>query len=131
MTVTVRVLVRPRRFDKRIPLHLASPASAIDKMSSDSNTPQRKVDLYTSLVAGSVFVTKHTESIQTMFAALKVPYNTIDVSLDEKGKAYLHSNSKAANPRGLPQVFVDGVYLGDYSAIEMLNEDGELKDKVK
>jgi hypothetical protein len=43
---------------------------------------------------------------------------------------FLQDNSKATNTRVLPQLFVDGKYLGDYAVLEELVEAGELKALV-
>lgn len=87
--------------------------------------------LYTSSVSGNMHTEKNTERVRFLLQAAKAPFVEVDVSLSTIDKEYLHQHSKHANKIILPQVFVDGEYVGSCVEIDEANEYGELKDLLR
>jgi len=99
---------------------------------SDSKSPETSgIVLYTSSVSGSVAVDKNTDRVRFLLQANRAPFTEVDVSLSTIDKEYLHKHSKHENKITLPQVFLDGEYIGSKDEIEEANEYGELKDLLR
>jgi len=101
-------------------------------MSAESKVPETSgIVLYTSSVAGSVAIDKNTDRVRFLLQAAKAPFTEVDVSLSSIDKDYLHSHSKHDKKITLPQVFLDGEYIGSKDEIEEANEYGELKELLR
>jgi len=87
--------------------------------------------VYVSSVAGSVAVEKNTERVLFLLDAQKASYTKVDVSISESDKEYMHAHSGNKNKNLLPQVFVNGEYVGAKDEIDEANEVGELKALLK
>uniref|UniRef100_A0A0A9XGQ0 SH3 domain-binding glutamic acid-rich-like protein 2 n=1 Tax=Lygus hesperus TaxID=30085 RepID=A0A0A9XGQ0_LYGHE len=92
------------------------------------STKYNNVKLYTSLASGSVFITKNTTRLANMLIAHGIPFEEIDITVNIQDKEYLHTHSKARNPRALPQVFMDGNYIGDFDTLNEANECGTFNE---
>lgn len=57
-----------------------------------------------------------------------VPYTEIDVMM--KSGVRKEMTERAGGSRKVPQIFVDGVHLGDCEDIQALEADGELDGKL-
>ena len=57
-----------------------------------------------------------------------VPYTEIDVMM--KSGVRKEMTERAGGNRKVPQIFVDGVHLGDFEEIQALEMDGELDGKL-
>jgi glutaredoxin-related protein len=90
----------------------------------------KKVTVYTSEVSGNRHVVPQKNKIIQVLTSFRADFEVVDISVDEQAKAYMHAHSGASNPLAIPQVFVNGEYLGDYDSFDMLNEDGLLKAQV-
>jgi len=99
---------------------------------SDSKSPETcGIVLYTSSVSGSVAVDKNTDRVRFLLQANRATFTEVDVSISTVDKEYLHKHSKHDNKIKLPQVFIDGQYVGSKDEIEEANEYGELKDLLR
>jgi len=61
----------------------------------------------------------------------KEGFKEVHTDLSTIDKDYMHAHSKSENKSILPQVFVNGEYVGDYDSIEEANEAGELRELLK
>ncbi|KAJ3281131.1 hypothetical protein HDU76_009004 [Blyttiomyces sp. JEL0837] len=83
------------------------------------------VIVYSSDVSGSVKVRKDTSRIVDILTAKKIPFQQIDVSIDEDAKLFMQSVSQKNT---LPQIFSNGQYKGGFEQLDEANEDGLLKE---
>ena len=63
---------------------------------------------------------KNTERVRFLLQAAKAAFTEVDVSLSTVDKEYLHQHSKHDKKITLPQVFLDGEYLGVSAAQQRL-----------
>ncbi|KXS14693.1 thioredoxin-like protein [Gonapodya prolifera JEL478] len=95
-------------------------------MADPSSLP--KIVIYSSQVSGSRIVQTQQRTIEQWLNARKVPFEIVDVSVDQEKKVYMQSKSAKTT---LPQVFANGEYAGSFDELEGANEDGNLLDFLK
>ncbi|KAJ3152023.1 SH3 domain-binding glutamic acid-rich-like protein 3 [Geranomyces variabilis] len=84
-----------------------------------------RVIIYYSSVSGSMPVKKAQTRVQDILAARKVEFELVDVAADEDAKDYMQSKS---DKNALPQIFVDGEFVGLHAELEEANEDGKVAE---
>lgn len=85
------------------------------------------VTVYYSSVSGNTLWTKHTDRVEFLLSANKIPFQSIDVSTDPEALQYMKRQSQLKNIGQLPQVFRDGQFIGGKEELDEANEYGELK----
>jgi len=83
------------------------------------------VEVFLSLATSSTKVKKDIQSLKFLLDKKGVKYLEYDVGTNEAKKNEAFGKSGV---RTLPQLFIDGKYVGDYEAAQMLEETGELND---
>ncbi len=79
-----------------------------------------KVQIYYSSVPGNIKVRKDTTRVQDILSARKVEFELVDVTQDNN-KNWMKEQSGKSD---LPQIFVDGKFVGLAEGLEEANEDG-------
>jgi len=82
-----------------------------------------QVEVFLSLATSSTKVKKDIQSLKFLLDKKGVKYAEYDVGTNEAKKQEAFSTSGV---RTLPQLFINGAYVGDYDAAQMLEETGEL-----
>jgi len=81
------------------------------------------VEVFLSLATSSMKVKKDVQSLKFLLDKKGVKYDEYDVGTNEAKKQEAWSKS---GQKGLPMLFIDGKYIGDYDAAQTLEETGEL-----
>jgi len=81
------------------------------------------VEVFLSLATSSQKVKKDIQSLKFLLDKKGVKYDEYDVGTNEPKKQEAFSKSGV---RTLPQLFINGAYIGDYDAAQTLEETGEL-----
>jgi len=81
------------------------------------------VELFLSLATSSTKVKKDIQSIKFLLDKKGVKYDEYDIGTNPQKKEEAFGKSGV---RTLPQLFIDGKYIGDYDTAQMLEETGEL-----
>jgi len=81
------------------------------------------VEVFLSLATSSQKVKKDIQSLKFLLDKKGVKYDEYDVGTNEPKKLEAFSKSGV---RTLPQLFINGAYIGDYDAAQTLEETGEL-----
>jgi len=85
------------------------------------------VELFLSLATSSLQVKKDIQSMKFLLDKKGVKYLEYDVGTNEAKKNEAFSKS---GTRTLPQLFINGAYVGGYDEVQMLEECGELTAKL-
>merc|ERR1711879_41551 len=81
------------------------------------------VELFITTATASLPVKKDQQSLIFLLDTKRVKYDCFDVASDEAKRVEMHQRS---GQRKLPQLFVDGKYIGSYDEALMLEEEGQL-----
>jgi len=81
------------------------------------------VELFLSLATSSTKVKKDIQSIKFLLDKKGIKYDEYDVGTNPQKKEQAFGKSGV---RTLPQLFINGQYVGDYDTAQMLEETGEL-----
>ncbi|WP_189829049.1 glutaredoxin [Streptomyces subrutilus] len=85
------------------------------------------VVIYTSSATGLLKVKKDQTSLKFLLDKKKVPYTEEDVASNISARAEMKAGSGKTD---LPQLFVDGRFIGTYDEVVDLEEVGELNPKL-
>jgi glutaredoxin 3 len=85
------------------------------------------VGIYTSSVTGMPKVKKDQQSLKFLLEKKKVPYIEKDVATDSAARDEMKAGSGKTE---LPQLFVNGVFIGTYDEVLDLEEAGNLNAKL-
>eukprot|EP00462_Mataza_sp_D1_P023950 CAMPEP_0175138700 /NCGR_PEP_ID=MMETSP0087-20121206/10497_1 /TAXON_ID=136419 /ORGANISM="Unknown Unknown, Strain D1" /LENGTH=114 /DNA_ID=CAMNT_0016421637 /DNA_START=1 /DNA_END=345 /DNA_ORIENTATION=+ len=88
----------------------------------------KDVVFYWSSVSGNLKSKTETDKIEQLLTVKKIPFNPIDVSMNPIAKEYMKTKSEHPIPTTVPQLFFNGVYLGDWEFLSEANENGDLLD---
>lgn len=87
------------------------------------------VIVYISNVSSSLLIKKHTEKIINALEAKKIPFECIDISINEAEKIKMR---EIAGPKSIvPQIANDDVYCGDFELFNDAVELGTLSSFLK
>jgi len=81
------------------------------------------VEVFLSLASSSLKVKKDVQSLKFLLDKKGVKYDEYDVGTNEAKKKWAW---EASGQKGLPMLFIDGKFIGDYDTAQMLEETGEL-----
>ncbi|KYR01411.1 thioredoxin domain-containing protein [Tieghemostelium lacteum] len=87
-----------------------------------------KVELYTSSATGMMKIKKDQTAIKNLLDAKKIQYIEYDVASDQEKREHMKATSGSTV---LPQLFVNGKFVGEYDDLVMLEEDGKFIDLFK
>jgi len=80
------------------------------------------VELYTSSATGFLKTKKDQAALKQLLEAKKIHYIEHDVASDLEKREVMKKGSGLAT---VPQLFIDGVYVGDYDRVSELEENDE------
>jgi glutaredoxin 3 len=81
------------------------------------------VELFITTATASLPVKKDQQSLIFLLDTKKVKYDCFDVASDEPKRLEMHQRS---GQRKLPQLFINGKFIGGYDEALMLEEEGQL-----
>jgi glutaredoxin-related protein len=85
-----------------------------------------EVKIYMSGISSTMTVRANTESIRQLLAVKKIRYEEVDLSMTPERLQEMESKSKT---RVLPQLFVNGIFIGGADDVQLL-EDDQVLDKI-
>jgi glutaredoxin 3 len=83
------------------------------------------VELFITTATASLPVKKDQQSLIFMLDTKKVKYECFDVASDDAKREEMH---KRSGQRKLPQLFIDGKFIGGYEEVLALEEEGKLAE---
>ncbi|KAL6062254.1 hypothetical protein QOT17_012363 [Balamuthia mandrillaris] len=87
----------------------------------------KKVELFTTSATFSLEIKKAQQSLKFLLEQKKVNYEEYDVASNEQKKLEMQQRS---GQKKLPQLFIDGQFIGGYEEAQDLEEQGVLGAKL-
>ena len=83
------------------------------------------VKVYTSHASGSLKIADDTQKITSILSAFKIPFQQIEITMDEEGMQMLMANKPENESLVLPQMWCNGVFKGGAAELDTVNESEE------
>ncbi|KAL6041781.1 Glutaredoxin [Balamuthia mandrillaris] len=87
--------------------------------------PMAHVELYSTSATSLLKTKKAIQSIRYLLDAKRINFEEYDVSMDAMRREEMQDKS---GDSALPQLFINGKYVGGWEEVEMLNEQGTLDE---
>ena len=81
----------------------------------------KDIKIYTTQFCGFCY------RVKALISSKGIAFDEIDVSFDKEKREMM---ARLAGSTSVPQIFVDGYYLGDCEAVVSLDEEGKLDEKL-
>eukprot|EP01113_Clastostelium_recurvatum_P033796 TRINITY_DN450_c0_g1_i1.p1 TRINITY_DN450_c0_g1~~TRINITY_DN450_c0_g1_i1.p1 ORF type:complete len:102 (-),score=39.26 TRINITY_DN450_c0_g1_i1:85-357(-) len=88
----------------------------------------KHIQLYTSSATSSLKIKKDQTALKSLLEAKRVKYEEYDIASDQARKEEMQQRSGKTT---IPQLFIDGKFVGGYDEASELEEDGQFAALVQ